>query len=226
MCGVQLRLHTSWLPAVVWAAALATLCITAGLTGHDPLSTATWEHWDSAHYESIALGGYEIHPCSSSAGESVHGLCDNAAWFPAYPWLIGALHTLGVPVGVAGVAVAWTFALVALLLLWHVFLRGSLRFVGLAALLYAAFRPGQVYEYAVFPISMFVTFTVAFLALLDRGRWLAAGLAGFAAALVYPIGVIVGPPVAIVSALLWSRTSRVRSAALAGGPPWSRSRSS
>jgi hypothetical protein len=202
-----------------WSAALLVLCITAAASGHDPLSTATWEHWDSGHYESIALGGYDVHRCAPGETDSGARWCGNAAWFPAYPWLLAALHLLGLPIGVAGIAVAWAFALAALLLLWHAFLRLSPKPFAASALLYAAFTPGLVYEYAVFPLSMFVTFTVGFLALLYRGRWLAAGLAGFAAALTYPIGVMVAPVVAFAWALLRARGNRTRAVVLAAVPP-------
>ena len=174
-------------PLAAWACGLLVLCVTAAATGHDPFAPSTWTRWDSGHYLEIAAHDYDVHRCAGSATT----WCGNAAWFPGYPALIAALHQLGIPFGAAGVAIAWTFALAAIVALWQWFLRDRPAAVAALGLAYAAFAPGQVYEYAVFPLSMFVTFTVAFLALMLRGRWLAAGLAGLAAGLCYPVGVLI-----------------------------------
>jgi hypothetical protein len=65
------------------------------------------------------------------------------------------------------------------------------------ALVYAAWAPGQIYDYSIFPMSVLAFFTVAHLWLLHRGRYVAAGLTGAAAALSYPIGVLVVPVSAV-----------------------------
>jgi hypothetical protein len=187
----------SWPPLVAWAAAIVGLGLTAYFSGHPPWHSGSWAHWDSGHYESIATGGYEVHRCAPGEANG-SGWCGNAAWFPAYPWLLGGLHELGLPLVGTGVVVSWLFTLAALVVLWRTFLR-ELRPAAVAAgLAFAAWAPGQVYDFAVFPLSMLFFFTVAALGLLYRGRWVAAGLATGAATLTYPVGITVA-----VAAAVW-----------------------
>jgi len=150
--------------------------------GHDPWHAATWSHWDSAHYAEIAGRGYDLHRCGSS-------WCGNTAWFPGYPMLMAGLHALGVPLLTGGVAVAWFCSAAALVALWRLFLRELTPFAAWGGLLFAGWAPGQVYDYAVYPLSLLVLLTVAYLHLLRRRRWLLAGLAGAGAAVTYPLGV-------------------------------------
>jgi hypothetical protein len=175
---------------IAWGAAAIGLCLTAHFSGHSPWHAGTWAHWDSAHYESIAAGGYDVHPCSPGE-EGGSGWCGNAAWFPAYPWILGGLHAAGLPLVGAGVVVSWLFALAALVVLWRLFLGGLRPAAAGVGLAFAAWAPGQVYDYAVFPLSMLFFFSVVALALLQRGRWLAGGIAAGAATLTYPVGLTV-----------------------------------
>jgi hypothetical protein len=179
-------LRGSWPPLAAWLAALAGLWLVALAHGHHPWHPAVWAHWDSTHYASIARHGYELHRCTRDGQLS---WCGNDAWFPGYPLLLAALHLLGVPVVAAGVAVAWACALAALLVLWHAFLRGLPPLTAAGGLAYAAWAPGQVYEYAVYPLSLLVLATLAYLHFLRQRRWGAAGVAGACAALAYPVGV-------------------------------------
>jgi hypothetical protein len=196
-------------PFGAWTAALVGLGLIAYFSGHPPWHAGTWAHWDSAHYESIATGGYEVHRCAP--GEATgSGWCGNAAWFPAYPWLLGALHALGLPLAGTGVVVSWLFALAALTVLWRMFLRDLRPAAAAAGLAFAAWAPGQVYDYALFPLSMLFLFTVVSLGLLCRARWVAAGVAAGAATLTYPVGVTVA-----VAAALWL-TWTLRSGRLLG----------
>jgi hypothetical protein len=102
---------------------------------------------------------------------------------------MAGLHVLGVPLLTAGVALAWLFSGAALVALWHLFLRELRPFAAWGGLLFAGWAPGQVYDYAVYPLSLLVLLTVAYLHLLRRRRWLLAGLAGAGAAVTYPLGV-------------------------------------
>jgi hypothetical protein len=203
-------------PLGAWALALGTLCVTASVTGHAPFAPSTWERWDSEHYLSIAVDGYDVHRCAPGETDNGGAWCGNAAWFPGYPWTVAAVRTLRVPVGVAALAMAWALAAAALVLLWISFLRGLPRALGAAGMLYAAFAPGQVYDFAVFPISLFLVFEIASLAFLLRGRWLAAGATGFGGALTYPVGVITLP---IVAGVYACRRAGVRAALEAAVPP-------
>lgn len=183
MRAPPIRTHQSWWPPLaVWLAALAGLWLVALAHGHDPWHAATWSHWDSAHYAEIADHGYALHRCGAA-------WCGNTAWFPGYPLLMAGLHALGVPLLTGGVALAWLCSGAALAALWRLFLRELTPLAAWGGLLFAGWAPGQVYDYAVYPLSLLVLLTVAYLHLLRRRRWLLAGLAGACAAVTYPLGV-------------------------------------
>ncbi|MDQ6822229.1 MAG: hypothetical protein M3076_18120 [Actinomycetota bacterium] len=168
----------------------------AAANGFDPLRASTWARWDSGLYLSIARRGYDLFPCAPKliGGHlATHRWCGNAGWFPAYSWLTGGLYRLGLPLERAAVTISWLFALGTLVLLWVTFLGRRLGVPAIGCLVFAAFVPGQIYDYAVFPMSMLAFFTVLHLWLLDRRRWLPAGLAGAVAAMTYPIGVMLAP---------------------------------
>jgi Gpi18-like mannosyltransferase len=186
----------AWLPPLAaWLAAAALLCGAASATGHSPIEASTWARFDSGHYESIARRGYDLHRCRPGEGPSARAhWCGNTAWFPAYPLLLAAAGVVGLPLEPAGVVISWLAAAVTLLLLWRWFL--CRRFGALAC---AAFAPGAVYLYAVYPMSLFALASVVFVRLLERGHR-AAGIAGAVAALAYPIGMVLVPVVAFVHA--------------------------
>jgi hypothetical protein len=206
-----------WPAVAAWAGALALLCLTAWLAGFSPFSAGTWAHWDSAHYESIARDGYEVHRCAPGDSGGVGGWCGNAAWLPGYPLLMAAVHATGVSLGWAGIIVSWAFAAAALALLWRTFLRDMPPVAAAVGIVFAAVAPGLVYRYAVYPLSMFVFLTVAYLALLVRERWAGAGLVGAVAVITYPIGFTL-PAVATAWIVLTYRRGRVRAVALAVAP--------
>jgi hypothetical protein len=219
-------------PLVVWAIVVMGLVTVTTSNRFDPFQALTWARWDSGQYKVIAAYGYDdVVPCPPSSGYGPGTWCGDAGWFPAYPRLVRAVYELGSPVlkvdqpaqhrlGGAAVAVSWLFALGTLLLLWATFLRRNLDAAAIGCLLFAAYVPGQIYHYAVFPLSMLAFFTVLHLWFLDRRRWLAAGLAGAVAAATYPIGVMLVPISAIWIALIlvdapWRE--RARRVALASG---------
>jgi hypothetical protein len=201
-----------WPPIVVWAGALASLVAVALATGHDPWQAGTWARWDSGHYVEIARNGYEIHRCDSATG-----WCGDTAWLPAYPGLMAALHVLGVPYLVAGVAIAATCSAAALFLLWGLFLRELPTPAAVGGLLFAGFAPGLVYGYAVYPLSLLVVCSIAFLHFMRDGRWVAAGLAAASATLAYPLGAALSL-VALGWLALTLRRDRLRTAATCCGP--------
>jgi hypothetical protein len=192
--------------------------VIAAATGFNPLHSTTWSRWDSWRYEQIAAGGYDLHRCPPPRSDR---WCGNAGWFPAYPWLVGGLYLLGLPLLGTAVVVSWLFAAATLVVLWNTFFGRRVSLLAVGALLYAAWAPGQIYHYAIFPLSMLAFFTTAYLWLLHRGRHVAAGLAGAAAALAYPLGV----PLIFVSAvwLVADRATplaeRLRRIAFASGLP-------
>jgi hypothetical protein len=205
-------------PLLAWALAALTLTIAAWRFGYDPFDSATWWRWDSEHYESIARDGYDLFACPQPPFRP-GTWCGDAGWFPAYSWLVGGLHLLGLPLRGTGVAVSWLFTAATLVLIWNTFLERRLTVAAIGALLFAAFAPGMIYGYAIFPLSLLAFCTVAHLWLLHRARWLGAGIAGAVAALAYPLGVVLVP----VSAV-WILTrrheplrARLRHAILASG---------
>jgi hypothetical protein len=205
----------SALPLLVGLAALVAVLTTAAVKGFDPWQSDTWSRWDSGLYEDIARDGYDLFRCP----DKPENWCGDAAWFPGYPWIFGGLHKLGLPLLTAGVLVSWFFALATIVLLWATFLEKRTNSAVLAALVYAAFVPGQIYNFAIFPLSMLAFATVASLWFLYGGRAVLAGIAGAVAALTYPVGVILAPIAAI-----WFLTRRAKpladrlvGAATAGG---------
>ena len=106
------------------------------------------------------------------------------------------------------VAVSWLLAFAALVLVWNGFLLRRSSASAWGALVYAAFAPGRVYSYALFPLSLLTVATLAHLRFLHRGRWVAAGVAGAIAALSYPVGVVLA-----VTSGIWilsARSDRLR----------------
>jgi hypothetical protein len=189
----------NWPAAAAWIAATITVLATSKVAGYAPFSPETWSRWDSNLYLDIARHGYTLFRCSPpEAGD----WCGNAGWFPAYPWLLRALGTVGLPLTATAVTVAWVFSAATILLLGRTFLRGASLPV-VAALAYAAFAPGQVFFYAISPLSMLACFLVIHLWLLHRGRWVVAGVTGAIAAMCHPVGVL-----AIVSSALWIAITR------------------
>jgi hypothetical protein len=200
-------------PLLVWAVAAAGVLALAAVFGYSPFQGKTWSRYDSTHYKTIAQGGYDLHRCPRDYKPDPGGWCGNAGWFPAYPWLVGALHRVGVPVRTGAVVVSFAFAGATLVLLWSTFFGRRRDLLVLAALVYAAWAPGQIYHYSIFPMSLLAFFTVAHLWLVQRRRYAPAGFAGLGAVLAYPLGVVVVPVAAIW--LLWLR--RVRAALVTAG---------
>jgi hypothetical protein len=181
-------LAATWPPLLVWLGATAVTLASCALEGRAPFSPlGTWSRWDSQLYLSVAHGGYTLTPCLP---RSSGAWCGNAGWFPGYPWLVGGLNRLGLPLAATALAVSWLAWLGALILLWKVFLSGSGRRGAGIGMLYAGFAPGLVYDYAVAPLGLLALCVLASFALLVRGHRVAAGLAAGVAALVYPIGIV------------------------------------
>jgi hypothetical protein len=169
-------------------------------------------------YEDIARHGYDLFPCRQPYPPGTW--CGNAGWFPAYAWLVGGLHLLGFPLQATAAVVAWSFAAATVVLLWLTFFDRTPTAAAVGALLFAAFAPGQIYNYAVFPLSMLAFCTIGFLWLLDRERWVAAGGVGAIAALTYPLGVLLSPIAAVwlLAQTKVPRLERLRRTAWVCGP--------
>jgi len=187
-----------WLPVAAWLLATSAVFATCALSGRSPFRTAPWVRWDSFQYLDISRRGYTLVGCVRPSG--LLAWCGNAPWFPAYPWVVRAVAAVGLDHAVVAVVLAWLFQLATVLLLWSSFYRRRVDFEAVAAVLFAAFAPGLIYDYAVFPLSMLAFFTVLYLRLLSREQWLLAGLTGFVLVLTYPVGI--AAPIAATLALL------------------------
>jgi hypothetical protein len=202
------------IPLALWLATAAAVAGLAAVFGYNPFHGSTWSRYDSIHYENIARNGYDLVRCPPGVWKP-GAWCGDAGWFPGYSWIVGAVNTVGLPLRGAAVGVSWFFAAATLVLLWKTFFRRRGDVTALAAFAYAAWAPGQIYDYAIFPMSTLAFFSVAHLWFLGRGRVVAAGLAGAAAVLAYPLGVLL-IPVSAVWVLVNRRAAVTTALALAG----------
>jgi hypothetical protein len=171
-------------PLALWALSSAAVLGACLWAGGSPWSARPWTHGDAGLYVQIARHGYVLY-------RSGPYWCADTGWFPALPWLAAAVHAVtGLSVVAAGVCVAFLFHGATLVLLWVTFLGRRLSFGAIGALTYAAFTPGLVFHESFFPLSLLAFFTLLHLWLLSRERWVGAGLAGAAAALSYPVGIL------------------------------------
>jgi len=210
-----------WPPLLAWLSATAVVLTTCAVAGWPPFAPiTTWARQDSFLYLSIARHGYTLGICSELNQHIDGAWCGNSGWFPAYPWIVGGLHQLGLPLAGTALAISWLAGLGTLIVLWRAFLAGRGALGAGVALCYAAFAPGLVYTYADFPLSLVTFSAVVSLALLQRRRWLASGIAAAVAALAYPIGLAVAPAGAVwvLTERGAARRERLRRLALVAGP--------
>lgn len=177
-------------PVAAFLAATAVAFTCAWIAGYDPLAAATWSRWDSFHYVTIALDGY-VDTQRNCPGSEI--ACAHAGWLPGYSVPLAGAIELGLPALTSAIALSWAFCLATLALLWWRFPLPAEPAARLAVLTYAAFVPGWIYMHTIFPLSMLTFLALATLVLLERGRAVAAGLTGAAAAATYPLGVLLAP---------------------------------
>ena len=178
-----------WPPLLALALARALSAGAALWSGANPLHGDAWVRWDSNLYLSIAQRGYFLEHCAPGSHYQAFEWCGNAGWFPLYAWLL----KLG-----SGALLSLVFEAALLVVVWRFLLEER----GLAALLLAAVFPGNIYQQAVFPVSLFLLCSVAFLALCERQRWLPAAGLGALAAMSYPTGFLLAP-LALLRRNLW-----------------------
>jgi hypothetical protein len=167
-------------------------CVVEGWPPFTPKTT--WLRWDSGLYLSIAEHGYDFFVCPPGG---TPGWCGSGGWFPAYAWVTGAFVKLGSPAAPAALVIAWLAGLATLVLVWRALPAREPRTAAAIALAYAAFAPGMFYRYAIYPLSLLTLATVAYLLLMQRGRWLAAGVAAGVGVLTYPAGLAAAPAGAV-----------------------------
>jgi hypothetical protein len=189
-----LRTRRTGVPLAVWALAAVTVAVAAWSYGYVPWHPyETWSRYDSGLYADIARDGYQLFRCTDGTGN----WCGDAGWFPAYSWLVGAVHLTGASEWATGAVVAWLLGAATIVVLWATFLERRTDAAAVGALVYAAFAPGQIYHFAIFPLSLYAVSTVGCLWLVYSGRYVLGGLAGTVAALAYPAGLLLAPAIAI-----------------------------
>ncbi len=159
--------------------------------------------WDAFWYQGIAVHGY----AGTAPVPGPHGLYEPYAFFPAYPALIGAVHTvLPVPVHTAALLVAWTASLAAA---WGIFAVGAHLYghrVGVVAAVLWGVTPYAVVESAAYSEQLFTAFAAwTCYAALTR-RWVWAGVLCLAAGLTRPTGIALAG--AVCTAALWELVRR------------------
>ena len=144
--------------------------------------------WDAVWYRSVAVDGYSNDPSSAE---------NNVGFYPLYPLALRAISKV-LPVNVLWIGIGLSLAclLGALLLAGKIFFEwggeaGAIR--GAAALL---LYPTSFYFASVYTESLFLLLTVAAFWAARRGRWAAAGAAGFLASLTRLNGFLVAIPIA------------------------------
>ncbi|MBU4213760.1 MAG: hypothetical protein KJ792_03790 [Actinobacteria bacterium] len=161
----------------------------SGTMGHTGLPWLDgWYRWDSAWYWRIAAGGYFYHPGHQSS----------IAFFPVFPLAARALAPFVGGTQIAGQVVAVGSGLVAVLLfsrwVWNRLPRRS-AVLAIAVLLtypYSLFLHGPMYADATY-----LALAVGAFLLVDRRRYLAAGLVGALAVASRPFGVAVAVGLAV-----------------------------
>ena len=183
-----------------------------------------WVHADSINYLGIAAHGRTFGRCGNSAfpDDALIRLwhlkwCGTAGWLPGYPWLMEAVHWLGISRPDAGVLISWTATAVTIFLVWFGWGRDLPSTRAFPLLLLFAIFPGSVYNFAVFPTSVALAGMVAAILAATRERFFTMALLLTLAGLCYPsawfaaLGLIAGlvlmalplGPAAVLRRVLW-----------------------
>ena len=155
--------------------------------------SSLWVHADSINYLGIAAHARVFGRCGSPGFPEIPLVrlwhlqwCGNAGWLPGYPWLMEAVHWLGISLPDAGVLISWVATAVALFLVWFGWGRDLPAIRAFPLLLLFGLFPGSVYNFAVFPTSIALAGVVGALVAATRERFFAMALLMTLAGLCYP----------------------------------------
>jgi hypothetical protein len=185
-------------PLIAFVLAAGAIWIGARVSGYPYFRYLSWHRFDSGYYVHQATQGATLTHCRPP----VRGWCGSAGWFPGYSIAIAGLGVLPITPRSAALALSRVFSFGTLVLVWVGLLRRSAAPRSLIALAFAAFVPGQIYDYAVSPLAMASFFVLLTFVLLDRRRWAFAGLAGAVACATYPSAIVLAPVTAIWALLV------------------------
>jgi hypothetical protein len=192
-------------PLLAFGLMLAAYAIAVRASGSAFFAIDTWFKWDGGHYFSIADTGYELIDCAGIPGFHPGQWCGNSAWFPGYPYFVRLVHVVtGYDTKLTALFVSQAFALLALGLIWNLFLSRR----NLWLLLLCAFAPGTYYFLVVFPMSMVLSLILLTLWAQRERHYLIAFFTAAAAGFTYPTGVILAGVLACSIVIEYLRGSR------------------
>ena len=182
----------------------AVALVARATTGRNPFGLLG-RSWDSLWYLGIAAHGYVPTPHLRP------GVFSDLAFFPLYPALVRAVHTL-TPLGggEAGLLVSWTAAAVAACGIYAVGARLHGRAVAVALVLLWGLLPHSVVLSMAYTEPVLTAFAAWSLYAVLTGRWLWAGALAALAGLARPNGVAVAAAVLAAAAYEMGRCLRER----------------
>lgn len=143
--------------------------------------------WDGAWYVEIAQKGYDYSP----------GGMSSIAFFPAYPLLIRVLLNLIPTPYLAGIVISNLTFLAGLILLYALIKEKVGEKVALRTILLASFFPFSFFFSSVYSESLFLLAAVGAFLLMEKNKWLKAGLVIALSSLVRIQGVFLIPVLAL-----------------------------
>jgi hypothetical protein len=154
--------------------------------------------WDGGWFIRVATEGY---PHTYSYDRSGAMVGNGLAFFPLYPWLIRAVHWLGVDVGWAALTVSWIAAGAAAVLLYRfgVALQGPR--LGYALVVLFCAQPMSVVLSMGYSEALFSALVIGALYSAYRERFLVAGVLGLLAGLCRPTGLAVAIAVVVAAGI-------------------------
>jgi hypothetical protein len=199
-------------PFVVSRALSDALLIGMGMLHGRPSVLSGFRRWDGRWYQAIALHGYS----------PLHHAHHQTPWpfFPLFPLVMRAGVATGVPVALAGIALNHLCFLAALIAIHRLALRHASPQAATLAVWFTALGPLAFVFSMLYPSAVFFAASAwAFLALEERHD-LTAGLAGAAAALSRPNGIIVVVVLVFATGFVARRIVRVAGPALVTISVW------
>ncbi|MBS3913782.1 MAG: hypothetical protein KG003_04740 [Bacteroidetes bacterium] len=175
--------------------------------GLEPLC---WYRWDSGLYLKIAEHGHELFHCGPEQGyvAGASEWCGTAGWAPLYPFLIRFIHWItGSDLQHIGVNISALFLLGYLFVSAQIMELKNWKIHGWIMMALVAFCPGNIYFHAIYPISMVLFFLGIFYWMLQKNKYLFAGIAAFFAILTYSIGFFILPVLVLYFLLLLYKKS-------------------
>lgn len=161
---------------------------------HEPVrffEATTWGRFDTWLYLDVARSGPSLERCQEGPW-GPDDWCGTSGWLPLFPGVVRAATELtGWDDVVVGALVARLSHLALLGVVWFAVLRRRWRTPDVLALGAVSVSAGLVYLVAIFPMSLASLGVVASLALLDRKRWVWAGMAAGLAATAHTMAVAV-----------------------------------